>query len=75
MSTTVSAKIPDELKEELDQAEVNVSSVIRNALEAEVTERRREQLQQDATTLSDALDETVRTGDIVAAVRETRGEQ
>ena len=75
MSTTVSAKIPDELKEKLDQAEVNVSSVIRNALEAEVTERRREQLQQDATTFSDALDETVRTGDIVAAVRETRGEQ
>ena len=74
MTTTVSAKIPDDLKEAVDQADINVSSIIRDALEAEIAERRREQLQQDATELSDAVDDAVTTDEIVSAVRETRQE-
>lgn len=74
MTTTVSAKIPDELKEELDREDVNVSDVIRDALEQEITERRREKLRQDATALSDRFAEGVETDEIVGAVRETRQE-
>jgi post-segregation antitoxin (ccd killing protein) len=74
MSTTVSAKIPDELKEKLDRADINVSGVIRDALEAEIAERRREQLQRDAAELGDAVDNAVTTDEIVSAVRETRKE-
>jgi post-segregation antitoxin (ccd killing protein) len=74
MTTTVSAKIPDDLKEAVDQADINVSSIIRDALETEIAERRREQLQQDATELSDAVDDAVTTDEIVSAVRETRQE-
>jgi antitoxin CcdA len=74
MTATVSAKIPDELKEELDREDVNVSDVIRDALEQEITERRREKLRQDATALSDRIGEGVETDEIVDAVRETRQE-
>jgi len=74
MTTTVSAKIPDELKAAVDQADINVSGVIREALEAEITERRREQLQQDAAELSGEIDDNVTTDEIVSAVREARRE-
>ena len=74
MTTTVSAKIPDDLKEAVDQADINVSGVIRDALEAEVTERRREQLRRDAAELGERIDGSVTTDEIVTAVRETRQE-
>jgi len=75
MTTTVSAKVPDDLKEALDQEDINVSSVIRDALEAEITERRRSQLQQDAAELGEAVDDEISTDEIVTAVRDTRSEQ
>ena len=74
MTTTVSAKIPDDLKEAIDQANINVSGVIRDALEAEITERRREQLQPDAAELGEAVDDSITTDEIVTAVRESRQE-
>lgn len=72
MTTTVSAKIPEELKTELDRADVNVSAVIRTALEAEVTERRREALREDAEAFSERIGDEIDTDDIVQAVRDSR---
>lgn len=74
MTTTVSAKIPDEMKAELEREDVNISEVIRNALDEELTERRRERLQQDAASLRERVGD-VDTDEIVDAVRETRTER
>ncbi|ELZ01341.1 hypothetical protein [Natrialba aegyptia] len=72
--STVSAKIPDDLKKELEQEDINVSEVIRNALEEEITERRREKLRRDADSLRKKVDDGIETDEIVEAVRETRQE-
>lgn len=75
MTTTVSAKISNELKEDIEDADINVSDVIRSALEEEVKERRREALRSDASSIRDDLGEAVETDEIVSAVRETREER
>ncbi|ELY87123.1 hypothetical protein [Natrinema altunense] len=72
--STVSAKIPDDLKKELEQEDINVSEVIRNALEEEITERRREKLRRDVDSLRKKVDDGIETDEIVEAVRETRQE-
>ncbi len=72
MTTTVSAKIPDELKKDLEEENINVSEVIRDALEKEVRERRRNKLLTDATSLRNDVGDGVETDEIVSAVRETR---
>ena len=74
MSKTVSAKIPEELKEELEQEEINVSEVIRDALADELAERRREAFRRDATALREQVGDGVETDAIVGVVRETREE-
>ena len=75
MTTTVSAKIPDDLKQSIEEADINVSDVIRNALEEEVRNRRRDALRSDATALRDAVGDGVETETIVSAVREAREER
>ena len=75
MTTTISAKVPDEMKAELERADVNISEVVREALEEELTRRRRETLQQDAAALRERVGERVETDAIVDAVRETRTER
>ncbi|ELY37898.1 hypothetical protein [Natronorubrum tibetense] len=75
MTETVSAKIPDELKRDIDDADINVSEVIRDALENEVTERRREKLRNDAASLRNDVGDGVETDEIVSAIRETREER
>ncbi|WP_331233489.1 hypothetical protein [Natronorarus salvus] len=75
MTATVSAKIPDEMKEELDRKDVNVSEVIREALDAELTERRRDQLRRDVAALRERVGTDVDTDSIVDTVRETREER
>ena len=75
MTTTVSAKIPDDLKRAIDEADINVSEVVRDALEKEVAERRREELRNDATALREDVGDGVETDEIVTAVRETREER
>ncbi|ELY93357.1 hypothetical protein C483_05308 [Natrialba hulunbeirensis JCM 10989] len=71
---TVSAKIPDDMKEKLEREDINVSEVIRNALEEEITKRRREKLRRDVNSLREKVDDGVETDEIVGAVRETRQE-
>lgn len=75
MTKTVSAKIPDEMKEEIEREKINVSKVIREALDEELAERRREGLQRDATNLRKRVGDGISTDTIVAAVRETRQER
>ena len=75
MTKTVSAKIPDEMKDEIEREGINVSEVIREALAEELDERRREELQCDAAQLRKRVDNDISTDTIVAAVRETRQER
>lgn len=75
MSTTVSAKVPEDLKRELDEADVNVSEVIRDALEAEVRRRRRERLSERAATLKRDGDGSVDADEIAELVRADRTER
>lgn len=75
MTTTVSAKIPDEWKEELEREDINVSEVIRDALDEELTARRRERLQDDAASLRTSIDDGVATDEIVSTIRDAREER
>ncbi|WP_160133362.1 ribbon-helix-helix protein, CopG family [Halococcus salsus] len=72
MTKTVSAKIPDEMKAAIDREEINVSEVIREAIEDALTEQRREALQRDATTLRESVGGRVDSETVTEAVRETR---
>ncbi len=74
MVKTVSAKVPDELKDEIDREGINVSEVIREALDEELRDRRRTELQQDSAALGDQLAGRVDRNDVATAVRETREE-
>ena len=74
MSTTVSAKIPEELKEELEAEGINISETIRDALEAEIRRRRREELSERADQLASSLDEPIDGDTVAGLVREDRRE-
>lgn len=74
-STTVSAKIPEELKHELEREGINVSATIRNALEEEVRRRRRDELRDAADELQRDLEGKLSADDVVESVRETRRER
>jgi antitoxin CcdA len=74
MTSTVSAKIPDEMKRELEREDLNVSEVVREALEDELTRRRRERLSRDVEALRESVGGGVSSETIVKAVRETRRE-
>ncbi|EMA38784.1 ribbon-helix-helix protein, CopG family [Halococcus hamelinensis] len=72
MTKTVSAKIPDEMKAAIDREDINVSEVIREAIEDALTEQRREALQRDAATLRESVGGQVDSETVTEAVRETR---
>ena len=65
---TVSAKIPEELKEELDEADINISEAIREALEAEVHRQRRSAIRKRV----DDLESSISSDEIAAVVRSDR---
>ena len=72
MTETVTVKIPGDLKRAIDEANINVSEVVRDALESEIAERRREELRNDATSLRKDVGDGIKTDEIVTAVREVR---
>jgi antitoxin CcdA len=74
MTATVSAKVPDEMKREIEREDINVSEVIRGALTDELTQQRREEFLDRAETLRESVGDGIDTTDIVQAVRETREE-
>ena len=75
MSTTVSAKIPEDLKRELDEADINVSEAIREALEEEVRRRRRERLSERAAGIRRGDSGSVDADEIADLVRADRTER
>jgi antitoxin CcdA len=70
-TTTVSAKIPEELKEQLDQADVNISEAIREALEERIRQQRRAELRQRASEIQSSIE----SERITAAVRSDRDDR
>ena len=72
MSTTVSAKIPEELKRELEEENINISETIRDALEAEIRRRRRAALLERAADVCRSIDASFSAEELVDSVREDR---
>ncbi|MFB6208596.1 MAG: hypothetical protein ABEJ56_00485 [Candidatus Nanohaloarchaea archaeon] len=67
---TVSARVPDELKDRLSEENIEVSEVIRKALKEEIERRRREKIEEKAEDLSRKLD--IGDEEIVKSIREDR---
>lgn len=71
--TTISVRVPSELKQQADELGLNKSEVMRSALAEEVRRRRRERMAERRTRIS-ALDIDRSNDAIAAAVRESREE-
>ena len=74
MQEVVSAKIPKELKERARKYGINVSGLVRSALEAEVARIEEKELRKRLDELSASLRSRLSMKDVVRAVRETRDE-
>jgi antitoxin component of RelBE/YafQ-DinJ toxin-antitoxin module len=68
---TVSARIPQELKEKIDRYNVKTSEIIRSALEEEVRKRELEELKAEVHRLKPILDR-ITTEEVVKSIREDR---
>jgi post-segregation antitoxin (ccd killing protein) len=75
MSVTVSAKIPRGLRERLRESQVDVSSVVRTALEKEVAQLEEEKLKNKLESLKKELSRKISTKDIVRTIRSSREER
>lgn len=75
MSPTVTARIPDELKAKTDEYGINVSEVVRAALESEVRRRRREELMQCGNELSRRIGDRIDTERVVENIHEDREQE
>ena len=71
-TTTVSARIPEELKRELEEQGIDVSETVRRALEAEVRRRKRDTLKRTADELNEHAGGALSRDDLVTAVRDSR---
>jgi len=69
---TISAKIPEELREEIRALKINPSEVIREALENEVRKKKIEKLLKELENIKSLLTEPNET---VKLIRETRDER
>lgn len=72
MTTTVTARVPEELKADTNEYDINVSEIVRDALEAEVRRQRREELVERGDTLSQRIGDRIETERVVATIREDR---
>ncbi len=68
---SITVRIPDELKKELQETGINISEVTRKALEAEVKKIQEQRAQEAAKKLSKLLRE-VPDEEIIKTIRETR---
>ncbi|GEM_PF-389269 len=75
MTTVISAKIPDELKKKAKLHHVNLSKIVRKAIEDEVRKLEEEKLSGDLERVGRVLRKSVSSGDIVKAVRASRNER
>jgi post-segregation antitoxin (ccd killing protein) len=71
--TTLSVRVPEELKQEADELGLNKSEVMRSALAAEVHRHRRQRMADRRDQIS-ALDIDLSDDEITAAVRKSRDE-
>jgi antitoxin CcdA len=72
MSSTVTARVPEDLKAKTAEYDVNVSEVVREALESEVRQRRREALIDRGNELSQRFGDQIETERVVETIREDR---
>lgn len=70
-TTTVSAKVPEELKEKAKDLGINISSLTRQALRKKVAKEERKRLKKKAEKAGDIL-EGIPSENIVKRIRETR---
>ena len=69
---TVSARVPDKLKQKISEEKISLSKVIREALEEELKKRRREKIKNEAEDLNSQMEEKIDNEDIVESLREDR---
>lgn len=70
-SRTVSAKIPDELKEKIKEYHIHVSEVIRDALEHEVKKREAQKIKQELKNMKPTL-KKIHAEEVTRIIREDR---
>ncbi|MEM2953161.1 MAG: type II toxin-antitoxin system CcdA family antitoxin [Candidatus Bathyarchaeia archaeon] len=69
--TTVSTKIPKELKEKMKELKIKPSKLLRKAIEEEIKRREAEKLKEEISNLKPVLDK-VSMEEIVESIREDR---
>lgn len=72
MSSTITARVSDDLKEDTDEYDINVSEVVREALAEEVRRQRREALIDHGNDLSQRIGDQIDTERTVATIRDDR---
>jgi antitoxin CcdA len=72
MSSTVTARVPEDLKAQTAEYDINVSEVVRDALETEVRRQRREALIKQGNDLSQRIGDQLETDRVVETIREDR---
>ncbi len=70
-SQTVSAKIPDEMKEKIKEHHIQVSKVIRDALQYEIKKREAQKIRHDRENITLIL-KKIRGKDVTRLIREDR---
>jgi post-segregation antitoxin (ccd killing protein) len=74
MSEVVTAKVPRELKERARRYGINISGLVRSALEAEVAKVEEHELREEMESISASLKHKLSKNDVTKAVREIRDE-
>jgi antitoxin CcdA len=73
MRSTVTVRVPEDLKAKTTEYDINVSEVVRKALETEVRQRRKEALIDRGNELSQRFGDQIETERVVETIREDRG--
>jgi len=68
---TISVRIPKEVKEELSRYKIEISRIVRKALEEEVRRKKLEELKKAASKLGDLFTK-IPNEEIVKSIKETR---
>ena len=75
MQEVVTAKISKDLKDRARKYGINISGLVRGALETAVARREENELRKSLDELSASLKGRISSRDVVRAVRETRDER
>ncbi len=76
MSEVITAKVPKELREKARKYHIEISGLMRKALEAEVAKAEERELKEELRRVAASLKEKkITERDIVRAIRETRDER